>query len=216
MDWIAEYNHYWPIYWKEIEMKWTDNGGGQDFQQAPAGTQEAICTGVIDLGTQEGEWQGKPLIRRQVLVQWELPTCPMDDGQPFIVSKFYTASLNEKANLRRDLESWRGRPFTEAELAGFESKNIIGKPCLLSIIHNEAGKARVSGVMAVPKGMTVPKQHNPNIHFSMEHGEFSAETFEKVGKGLQDIIRKSPEYQEAVGKGHPERDFDEEAGSIPF
>lgn len=190
-------------------MKWTDNGGGKEFAQAPAGTHEAICIGVIDLGTQTGEWQGKPLVRRQVLIQWELPAEKMEDGKPFIVAKFYTASLNEKATLRHDLESWRGREFTPQELGGFDSKNILGKPCLLSIVHNEKDKAKVQGVMAPPKGMTLPKQANPSVFFSLD--EFQQETFDKLGKGLQDLIRKSPEFQ----KRDPARHFDDMADDIP-
>ena len=32
--------------------------------------------------------------------------------KPIAISEFYTLSLNEKANLRRDLVGWRGRSFT--------------------------------------------------------------------------------------------------------
>jgi hypothetical protein len=59
-------------------------------------------------------------------------------GKPFTVSKFYTASLGEKANLRADLKNWRGRDFTDEELAGFEAKNILGKPCMLSVVETES------------------------------------------------------------------------------
>lgn len=198
-------------------MKWTDQGGGKEFAQAPAGTHEAICIGVIDLGTQTGSYQGQPTVKRQVLIQWELPNELMEDGKPFIVSKFYTASLNEKATLRHDLESWRGRAFTEQELAGFESKNILQKPCLLSIIHNDAGKARVASVMAIPKGMKLPGQVNPTTHFSLD--SFDGAVFDKIGKGLQEMIRKSPEFQ-SLGKktdhfADMSDDIPEEA-SIPF
>lgn len=198
-------------------MKWSEGGDGKAFEQAPAGTHEAICIGVIDLGTQAGEWQGKPLIRRQVIVQWELPTAKMADGKPFICSKFYTASLNEKATLRADLQSWRGREFTEQELMGFESKNILGKPCLLSIIHNEKGKAKVASVMACPKGMTLPPPANKPVYFSLERAEFDSVVFEALGKGLQDMIRKSPEWIE-IHSGKPAKvdHFDDMAEDIPF
>ena len=44
----------------------------------------------------------------------------MPDGKPFLVRRRYTASLHEKSALRKDLESWRGRAFTNVELDGFK------------------------------------------------------------------------------------------------
>ena len=43
-----------------------------------------------------------------------------DNGRRFQLRKDYKNSLHEKAGLRKDLEAWRGRRFTDAELAGFD------------------------------------------------------------------------------------------------
>lgn len=86
----------------------SDTGGG-DFEQAPAGSHIARCVKLTDLGTQEGEYEGVKNTRNQVLCTWELPIELMDDGKPFLVSKFYTNSLVVKATLHRHLVSWRGR-----------------------------------------------------------------------------------------------------------
>src|SRR4051812_4472100 len=113
-----------------------DNGGG-DFQSAPVGTHIARCIRLIDLGTQQGEWMGKPTHKNQVLVMWELPNEMMqteDGDKPFIVSKFYTNSLGEKANLRKDLTTWRGRDFTDDELNKFDLQTILGAACMLSVV----------------------------------------------------------------------------------
>lgn len=201
-------------------MKWSENES-KPFEQAPAGTHEAICIGVIDLGTQLEEYQGTKSERRKVVLQWELPTCIMESGKPFVVSKFYTAGLGDTYTLRQHLEAWRAKPFTKEELSGFESKNILGKPCLLSIIHNEAGKARVTGVMACPKGMTLPPIANPTVYFSMEKDDFRLDVYDAIGKGLQEIIRKSPEWAELQGvdkpkQGHSATKFDDVMSDIPF
>jgi hypothetical protein len=177
-------------------MKWADSGG-KDFAPAPVGNHPARCIGIIDLGTQTGEWQGKPLVRRQCVLQWELPNEPMDDGRPFIVSKFYTASLSEKANLRHDLESWRGREFTGDELAGFDSKNVLGKPCMVQVIHNDKGKAKVSNVSAVPKGFKVPDAQNDLTFFSLD--EFDPAAYDGLSDWFKETIAKSPEYRIAKG-----------------
>ena len=146
-----------------------DTGNG-NFEQAPAGTHLGRCIKLIDLGTQEGEYQGQATFKRQIIIGWELPSELMQNGeyagQPFTVSKFYTASLSEKANLRKDLENWRGRAFTDEELRGFDMKNILGKPCMLSIVLNEKNNARVGGVMAAPKGMSLPETSSQVTYFA--------------------------------------------------
>lgn len=200
-------------------MKWTDTGGGS-FEQAPIGSHVARCVKVIDIGTQKGEYQGQATMKRQCIIGWELPTELMETGdyagKPFTVSKFYTASLSEKANLRKDLANWRGRDFTEQELAGFDSKNIIGKPCMVSIIHNEKAKARVAGVMAIPKGLTVPEQVNDSVFFSLD--EFDQAVFDSLSDGYKKLIMASPEYQHVtsqnqnVGGGS----FSDMESDIPF
>ena len=191
-------------------MKWTDNGGGS-FEQAPIGSHVARCVKVIDIGTQKGEYQGQVSIKRQVIVAWELPNELMTTGdfagKPFVVSKFYTASLNEKATLRKDLANWRGRDFTEQELLGFDAKNILGKPCMISIIHNEKQKAKVSGVMALPKGMQVPDMINEPVFFSLD--DFSQLVFDQLSDGYKKLIKASPEYQAMM---NPHQSQDQENG----
>lgn len=200
-------------------MKWVDNGGGE-FEQPPVGTHVAICTKIIDIGTQKSEYQGQANIRRQCIIGWELPkelmTTGDHAGKPFIVSKFYTASLSEKANLRKDLANWRGRDFSEQELAGFESKNILGKACMISLTPNDKNKIRVTGVMALPKGTTVPPQANPSLYFSLD--EFDRAVFEKLSDGYKKFIIASPEYRHVTNPQPPSggAHFDDMDDDIPF
>lgn len=169
----------------------SDTGGG-DFVQAPSGSHVARCVKVTDLGTQTGEYEGKPTHRNQVLITWELPNELMDDGKPFLVSKFYTNSIGEKATLRHHLVSWCGREFTVGELAMFDLQTILGATCLISVVHSEKGKAKVDAVMRLPKGMECPPQINPSEDFWLD--EFSQEKFDRISNGIQGIIVKSPEY----------------------
>src|SRR5579863_4111692 len=153
----------------------SDKGGS--FQSAPVGTHVARCIKIIDIGTQTGEYQGKVLERNQIIVMFELPTTLMDDGNPFVASKFYTNSLNEKANLRHDLEQWRGRAFSKEELGSFDLMNILGKPCMVSIIEKpEVKGTKVGSVMSIPKGFQVPEQVNPSFSFWLD--EYSEEKYQ--------------------------------------
>ena len=131
----------------------SDSGGGS-FALPEAGLHNAVCSKIFDLGTQEG-FEGKP--RHELVVYWELEEKIPDGeyaGKPFTAMKSYTASLNEKARLREDLESWRGRAFTPDELQGFDLDNVIGKQCTLNLVHKESNgktRAKVGAVMAKQK-----------------------------------------------------------------
>lgn len=84
------------------------NTGSGDFEKAPTGTQQAVCAFVFDIGLQRGEYQGKETILHKIIVCWEsVETMTTGEfaGKPFMLSKYYTLSLHEKANLRKDLES---------------------------------------------------------------------------------------------------------------
>jgi hypothetical protein len=178
-------------------MLWTDNGS-TTFEQPPAGTHVARCVRLVDLGVQKSDYQGEISYRRQVWVAWELPTERMTEGEfvgePFLVSRFYTQSLHPKSKLRQDLASWRGRDFTDEELQGFDPKSILGKGCLLSVIIGETGRARVSGIMALPKGTPLPEQVTPSLYFSLDE-DYDPEAFEALSKGIRAIVERSPEYQ---------------------
>lgn len=192
--------------------RYASDTGGSDFKQAPAGNHVARCIRLIDLGTQHGEYQGEPTVRNQVLVQWELPHETMEiDGQPkpLIVSKFYTNSLSEKANLRKDLESWRARPFTSEELMRFDLEKILGAPCMVSVIHNEKGKAKVTSVAALARGTACPPAVNELSAFWLD--AWDDNKFAALPDGIKDIITRSDEYKASFAP--PAQQQDEE---IPF
>lgn len=145
-------------------MSLTSKEKGGSFTPAPAGTHRARCCHVIDIGTQNGSWQGKPIQREEVIIRWELCDEPVetDEGvRPMIISQRYTNSLNPKANLRHVLESWRGKPFNADELKGFDLRKILGTACLLNVVHKPSKDgtktyANVSAVTPLPKGMEKP------------------------------------------------------------
>jgi hypothetical protein len=199
------------------------DAGGTNFEQPPAGAHVARCIRIIDIGTQKGEYQGQPTFKHQFIMGWELSNELMTSGdsagKPFTVSKFYTASLNEKAALRKDLASWRTRDFTEEELKGFDVQSVLGKACMLSITLNDKGKAKVSAVMALPKGTQVPAQVNKTVNFSIN--KFDEEVFNALSDGIKKLIIPSPEFQAMRSTpkddaNYPDPRDDGDDSSIPF
>jgi hypothetical protein len=135
---------------------------GGSFTPAPAGTHCAVCCDVIDLGMIEVTYLGKTQRKHKIVIAWQIDE-NMDDGKPFLVRRRYTCSLHEKAVLRRDLESWRGRAFTDKELEAFDLESLLGVNALVNIIHeqrNGSTFANVASVMRLPKNMTAPQPRN--------------------------------------------------------
>lgn len=134
------------IYAREPESKYTP---------APEGLHPAVCCDVVDLGlVDDGFGQ-----RHKVEIRWQLDLEVEDgSGRPVLVRKRYNNSLHEKATLRKDLETWRGRPFSKEELQGFDLEKLIGVSCQAQVMHRitDDGKtyANVVAVIALGKGMT--------------------------------------------------------------
>jgi len=177
---------------------------GSNIEPIEPGVYVGVCYGLIDLGTHENKVFGGE--DHKLLIQWELPDCRGEferDGQkvnlPRAISKRYTLSLSKKANLRKDLESWRGRKFTDDELQGFDVKAILGTSCQLQIAH-QTGKdgrtfANIVAIMALPKGTPRPnKTENPTVFYAFEEAGEKPD-LPDVPEWVQNIITESKEWR---------------------
>lgn len=168
-----------------------------DYTPPEAGTFAARCASLIDLGTQTSVWEGEEKRAHKVLISFEVldPDNRRSDGSPHLVSKRFTASLHAKAGLRKFLESWRGRPFTAEELAGFDLKAVVGLTCLVGIVHEAKGDkvyANLSSVMKLPKGMPAPAGEIEPVAFDMAAPDW--QVFAGLSSRLQAQIAESPEF----------------------
>lgn len=177
---------------------------GANFTPVPQGNHLGRCYRVIDLGTQTTNFQGKTRKARKVMLSWELfgedehgDPLTTDDGRPLMISKRYTLSLNEKASLRADLESWRGRAFTEDELAGFDLEKLLGVYGLINVKHDQRdGKiyANVAALSPLPKPM---REHRPPPVNADQFFDVTApdmELFKTFTDGLQATIQTCAEW----------------------
>lgn len=208
----------------------SDQGGGEDFPLPPTGTHLAYCYALAELGHQTSVFEGKTSVRHRALFFFELPTEThvFKDGeapQPFAASKEYTISLHKKATLRAELESWRGRAFTDEELAGFDISKVVGAPCLITIVHEKGKKdasktyAVITTVSAIPKSMKaagLAPQVNESVFYSLEMGDCAA--FHKLPEWVRKKVAESHERTGKMGKptGSGASDPDLAADDIPF
>lgn len=182
----------------------------KDFDPMPAGAHLAVCNMVIDLGVQAGEYMGKPKNTHEIYIRWEAPNLRFeweDNGEkkegPRVIGRTYTLSLGEKAHLTAALEGWRGRTFTDEEKETFDIFSILGKPCLITVIH-EIGKkngktySKVKSVSPVPDGMTAKAAELPLLRYSTAPDAAAADTadFDKLRPWQQEKINNqvAPDY----------------------
>ena len=204
----------------------SDKGKGQDFDPIEPGLHHAICYAIDDLGHQYNKKYEN--YQHKVLITWELPDeriqIEKEDGVydlPRAISRQYTLSLNQKAYLRKDLETWRGRNFSEKELEGFDLTRLLGVNCTLQVMHNtkdDKTYANVAAVVPLQKHLEKKEPENPTRYFSFEEGrDISENTPEWVVK----IIHQSKEWTEPEDEnldGPPNGmmpDF-EDSEDIPF
>jgi hypothetical protein len=131
-------------YGGEIIMSLTisGEGGGGDLPNLQPGIYQGTCYSIVDMGTTDQEYKGVKNKKTRVHLSFEITHAldpennpiTMEDGRPFGVFKTYTASLFEAARLRQDLESWRGKRFTEQELKGFDISNLIGCTARIEVV----------------------------------------------------------------------------------
>ena len=167
--------------------------GNSEIKQLEPGVYTGIATAIIDLGIQENMMYGKQ--QRKAIIVWNIvgETVKVNDEElPRVISKEYTMSLGEKSTLRKDLEAWRGRPFTTEELQGFDLKNILNVPCQLQINQQEKnGKTyvNIAAIMAIPKGMSVAPVDNTYVFDTYDLSTW--ENYDKIANWIKEKIKKA-------------------------
>ncbi len=182
---------------------------GSNFKLVPPGNHIARCYRMIDLGTQPVEREGVTKLQHKIRIGWELHGVDddgnplvQDDGRPMTVTKQYTLSLGKVATLRADLESWRGRPFTDEELRGFDIGKLLNVYCMLQVIHNASnGKtyANIASISKVPAALknTLPAPVLPAELFDINEPDMAL--FDTFHDKLKETIRGSTEWRERNG-----------------
>ena len=187
------------------------SSGNTERTLAPMGNHLARCVKMIHIGTAEENIQGKIKKLNKVKLSFELPdethVFKEERGaEPFMVSKDYTLSMSDKANLRKDLESWRGEPFTSKQADEFDITVLLGIPCMVNVMHKTAKSSGnnyvvVSSITPLPKRVECPEQVIPSFEFNYDD---KFENFDELDEWTQNKIKETDEYKEKTETGEAE------------
>lgn len=145
---------------KSVKAKAAGEGEG-NFERPSARQHKAVLVAVIDLGTQQINYQGQLSKKQKVYLGWELLEERRKDGTPFLLGNDYSLSFAANGNLRPLVEGWLGKTFKDGEdydITPPASKGgLLGRYCLLTVVH-ETSKAnrefaKIKSVTAVPEEM---------------------------------------------------------------
>jgi len=174
----------------------------------PEGIQPARCYAIIDLGTQQETFQGKPKNpTRKVLFIWELTKFMVsyregEPKEPLTIKQQYALSAGPKAKFPDVLKSWGSLPKRPENIGNDLLKKYLGAPCMITVEHSQdkqwsnvgtAGRA-VSPFMK--DSFEPPVKHNTPAFFDLD--AFSWESFHSLQPWIQNIIRKSEEFPKIV------------------
>jgi hypothetical protein len=112
----------------------------------PAGVHVARCYQIIELGAHEKTFPGKPPKDIPlVYFGWEIPAYMhvFDENrgpQPLAVFQEYTASLDVKSKLNKDLRSWRGLAQLPSDV---KLKDWLNQTCMINIVHSTSKDAKL-------------------------------------------------------------------------
>lgn len=173
---------------------------GQGYTPIEEGVYMALCYGLVDLGDVFSEQYNKCSPRFTIL--WELVgagTIKLEDGREInrSISKTYGKSLGPKSNLRKDLRAWRGREFTDEELAKFDMASILGVPCQIQIVNstsNEKTYSNIAAIMNLPKGMPKPQPTQDILKWDFDENTLDDEAWNALPNWLREQIMKSETY----------------------
>lgn len=171
----------------------------------PPDSYDAWCYGVVECGTQDGEWEGVPNQARKIMFFFEVPEIPITyekDGvevtAPQSIKIEYTYSGGKKAKLKPIIEAWTGK--TVGDIDPFI--DLINLPARISVANKVSKKGSTyAQITAITKCKqkdidSLPAMHNKPMVFSIEDHGFESDEFVKLHDWIKEYIGKSHEYVE--------------------
>lgn len=173
-----------------------------EFKPVPAGSHAARCYQFVHIGTVTEVIQGKEVVLNKARFTFELPDELRDDGKPNVISEEFTLTMSKKGNLRKFLDGMLGHALTEEEAKSFDVESLIGKTCLLNVIHKISPSkgttyAKINNASPLPKGMKCGEAVNPVLIINYTDA-FDEMIIDTLPDFIKNKIKSSVEYKARV------------------
>lgn len=131
----------------------------------PDGAYPAVCVDVIDLGEAVDTYQDKTSVVPKLAIVFQTNAEDPETGAPLEIHIEVSNSFGNKSKLRKLLESWRGKPYTDDEArAGVPIHKLEKANATLNVMHKTAKTsgntyAIIDSVMPPMKGIARLEPH---------------------------------------------------------
>lgn len=158
------------------------------------GVYMAICIGCVDLGEQYNETFKNRSNKCLYIFELIGETIEVDGEQkPRQLSKEFAISSSSKSNLRKFIESWNGKSYTDDDFMELDLFDQIGKSCQINVVLNDTKEyANIDNLMPLPRGVPAFTTETAPVRWDMS--AWDDEVFKNLPEWIQDKIKKSTEY----------------------
>ena len=191
---------------------------GKSFDPVPAGNHVARIYSIVHIGhiLEDTQWGAKN--NNKVRITWELPNETKvfkeeEGARPLSVSRTFNISWHEKAGLRKFVRGLEGK-----DQETFDLEELIGKPCMLNVSHNQVGDrtyANIDSAAPLPRGMEDPKPVNEPYILNYTD-QWDEARFEKLPDFLKEQMKQSDEYKRKMFQGAEKASPLDDESQIPF
>lgn len=150
----------------------TAKDSGANFTPHSDGQHAMFCVDVVNLGINVEQYQGQePREVAKVALVFASGESQREAGKPDdlkLVTTEMTISANEKSNLRKFMEAWRGKAYTPEQAAtGLPITKLYGQGALISIEHVTTKRGRlfanIVSIAPLPKQMALPDAESAKL-----------------------------------------------------
>jgi hypothetical protein len=112
-----------------------------EFELVPSGLHVAVLADVMDLGQEENRYKPGKFQHKVRFIFQICGDVRQKNGSRFLLMRKYTASLDDRADLKKDLSSWlENKLYTRRNKQGEQKlhpKDLIGRAANVQVIHVE-------------------------------------------------------------------------------
>ena len=163
-------------------------GSDAKFRAHNEGQFVAECVDTIDLGDNVETYQNQPAkLAHKCAIVFRTGERNEQTGEYIDIAREFTVSMGEKANLRKFLEQWRGKPYTSEQVeGGVPLHKLTGQHALLTVSHKTSAAGRTYGLITACVG--IPKQMASSVE--KYDGYVRADYWEEKKKAYAEAARK--------------------------
>lgn len=181
-------------------MKMTQFGRRSHLPMIAAGTHSAVCTGVVDVGTQTSLFEGKTTFGRKLVCLFDvIDQVDPKSGKPLGIAHMFSATMHPRARLRREVENWIGTFADQGAANDFDLSGLVGRQCQLIVKHTDnpvAPRVVVDTILPPLSNVITSLAVNDNVYFSLDKPDLRV--FEQLPGRIRNMIEASPEWRAIV------------------